>query len=79
MSGPRATIKDRRSWLYKAEGEPSYLVRIFRDGDDATKYLSVTCDCGGPARDVAKQLWGCDHIRAVISADLAKFSKKDNQ
>ncbi len=68
LSSPRTTARDRRTWLYRTEGEPSYMVRVYPDpeGDGRTG----TCDC--PTGRAAER---CVHVDEVGRADAGKFLK----
>lgn len=71
LSSPRTAVRDRRSWLYKRNDEPSCLIRVYPDPEGDGR--SATCDC---AKGKAKQK--CDHITAVAAADKRRFYGEGN-
>ncbi len=66
LSSPRTTKRDLRSWLYRSNGEPSRLVRIFPDPDGEGRTANCDCPAGRESRK-------CIHLTAVAEADKRKF------
>jgi hypothetical protein len=70
MSGPKANADTVRTWLIKADGEPSYLVRFVPRGG----ITKVTCDCpAGRAAAGSGEI--CEHVKTVASIDARKFAE----
>lgn len=66
LSHPRTKRNERRSWLYRVEGEPSRLIRIYPDPEGEGR--TANCDC--PAGKAKEK---CEHLSAVAEADKRKF------
>jgi hypothetical protein len=65
MSGPKTTAADRRTWLVRIDGEPSYLVRIYVDDEGRT----ASCDC-----PTGKNKVRCRHVDLMAAADAERFN-----
>lgn len=65
MSKPTTSAADRRTWLVRIPGEPSYLVRIYVDDEGR----SATCDC-----PTGKHKTKCRHVELVAAADSKRFN-----
>jgi hypothetical protein len=71
MSGPRATADRVRTWLFKRDGESSFMVRVLPRADGPA---AMVCDC----KD-GKAGRGCEHVNSVAAADSRRFHAKETK